>query len=111
MVLKLKPHIERHGKGKGCHLDRFEATPDRALRPEGEGLVGTLCISRQPIYAGARKLLELGVDPAAEMCGEHEHGTRTMFGTVGEHAKWTVGEPDRKGLTKREWEPFEGLAA
>lgn len=49
LTLILRPHIE-HGS---FHLDRFDAYL-------GDALIVT---SRQPLYDGARKLLERGHDP------------------------------------------------
>ena len=86
--LELRPHVERDG----CHVDRTDA------RFDGELIV----TSRQPIYAGARVLIKRGIDPATPMCGRWAAtGTATMFGTVGEHATWTIHESSKTGITRR----------
>lgn len=94
--LELHEHIE----SAGCHVDRFDAYLDGDL----------IVTSRQPIFAGARALVGRGVDPATPMCGRwHRTGTRTMFGTVGEFAKWTVHET-RDGLKRTPYVALDAAA-
>ena len=85
------PHTERGG----YHLDRFDAYL-------GDELITT---SRQPIYDGARELLKRGHDPEALMCADQK-GHLIFKRSIGENAKLTVEESDKRGLRLRGWRPF-----
>lgn len=96
LTIELRPHIERDG----YHLDRFEAWLGDQL----------LTVSRSGWHAPARKLLELDHSPETLM--RVLHAGRPFDPTIvpqsiGEYARWTIGERERGGLTKLEWRPFQ----
>jgi hypothetical protein len=93
--LTLKPHIERGG----YHLDRFDAYLDGEL----------IVTSRQPLYDGARKLLDRGFAPTELLSIHHAGKDYDSFepAPIGELAKWTIAESDRGGLQRQRWKPFD----
>ena len=92
-VLRLiaRPHLERGG----FHLDRFDAYLDDEL----------ITTSRQPLLDGARALLARGFDPDALLTMRHAGRDYDSFRpqAIGELAKWTITERDRKGLRRERW--------
>jgi hypothetical protein len=88
IILQLRPHIE----AGGYHLDRFDAFLD------GE----VITTSRQPVFDGARALIERGHDPEELMCAD-QNGHLVFKAAIGENARWTVEESDNGGLRKRAW--------
>ena len=54
--------------------------------------------SRQPIYAAARLLLELGALPS-DTATTRRNGVPSMSGVIGSLATRTVSEPDRTTIT------------
>lgn len=80
--------------------DRFDV-----IMPDGRILVR----SRQPLFDGARKLADLGYDPDILIEARHRHSPIVaMRSTIGEAAKWTIEENDRRGLRKRPWRQYGG---
>jgi hypothetical protein len=88
IILQLRPHIE----AGGYHLDRFDAFLD------GE----VITTSRQPVFDGARALIERGHHPEELMCAD-QNGHLVFIATIGENARWTIEESDKAGLRKRPW--------
>lgn len=95
ITMRLQPHIEPGG----YHTDRFDAVVG------GEVVV----TSRQPVYDGARRLIEAGHDPDEQIMVIPASGTAWLPQRLGEMAKWTVGEGDKSGLHRRAWQPFRGF--
>ena len=91
IALTLTPHRER----AGYHLDRFDAYV-------GDELIVT---SRQPLFDGARKLLERGHDPATPATIRHRGKDYDSFvpRPLSELAQWTIEESDKGGLKRRRW--------
>jgi hypothetical protein len=88
ILQQLRPHIE----AGGYHLDRFDALLD------GE----VITTSRQPVFDGARALIERGHHPEELMCAD-QNGHLVFIATIGENARWTIEESDKGGLRKRPW--------
>ena len=73
--------------------------------------------SGQPLYDGARALLEAGLPPGTLLTMRHVSSANDSWvpTRIDELAKWTVKESNRGGLTRRRWQPHprstpEGLA-
>jgi hypothetical protein len=100
-VLRLivRPHLERGG----FHIDRFDADL-------GSEVIVT---SRQPLLDGARALLARGFDPEAMLTMRTDNRAYDSFDPkpIGEWAKWTIAELDRRGLRRRRWRPLEGAVS
>jgi hypothetical protein len=88
IILQLRPHIE----AGGYHLDRFDAFLDGEI----------ITTSRQPVFDGARALIERGHDPEELICAD-QSGHLVFKATIGENARWTIEESDKAGLRKRPW--------
>ena len=71
----------------------------------------TIVTSKQPFYAGARVLLDEGVDPD-EVLEARWHGSSAtaMCSTLGEAARWTVFGGNRRGLSRVLYESHPGKA-
>ena len=97
ITLELTPHIEIRD-GLRFHLDRFDAWLDGEL----------LVTSRQPLYAGARKLKERGVDPSTLLTIRHrgKDYDSTIPLPIDLLAELTVAQRDRGGLHLERWQPF-----
>ena len=82
----------------GYHLDRFTAVLD------GEVIV----TSRQPLLEGARVLLRRGYDPDTRLTIRHAGSDHDSFvpAPIGELAKSTIEETDKRGLRRRPWRPL-----
>ena len=89
LCLITSPHVEKS--------DRFDAFLDGEL----------VVTSRQPRLDGARELLRRGYSPDALMTTRAEGRDYDSFipAPIGEVAKWTVYEEDKKGLRRRLWQP------
>jgi hypothetical protein len=87
--LILTPHTTRHGQ--------FVASLD------GE----VVCVSDQPLFDGARELLQRGYHPAARLTTRHLGKPYDNFvpARLDRLAKWTVSESDRDGLQYRKYTP------
>jgi hypothetical protein len=77
ITLIVRPHRERGG----YHLDRFDAY-------HGDKL---LVVSRQPLYDGARALLDLGADPDALLTIRHAGKDYDSF-VPHRSASWRSGQ-------------------
>jgi hypothetical protein len=68
--------------------------------------------SREPLFAAARKLLELGIDPAALMTMRHRGAAFDSYvpAPAGHLAAMTVSEGTFRGLTFRKWRPRDAGA-
>lgn len=63
--------------------------------------------TRQPFFDGARSLLKLGVDPEAVLVASHVGSKiEAMRSTVGEAARWSVTERDRRGISRVQYAPY-----
>ena len=96
--LTLCPHVERGV----FDLDLFDAFLGDKL----------ICTSRQPLFDGARALLERGVAPDTPLAIRHAGKDHDSFAPepVSELAKWTYVENPRDGLQKVLWRPPEVAA-
>ena len=63
--------------------------------------------SHAPLADGARELLKRGFDPLALITMRAEGNAYDSFvpHPIGEWAKWTYSESDRKGLRMERWRP------
>ena len=97
ITLITKPHLQRRDAGQLVYIDKFEG------RLDGELIV----TSKQPRLDGARELLRRGYSPDALMTTRAEGRDYDSFipAPIGEVAKWTVYEEDKKGLRRRLWQP------
>ena len=79
------------------HIDKFEAWLDGEL----------LCVSRQPRLDGARELLRRGYSPDTLMTTRADGRDYDSWtpAPIGELARWTIIEEDKKGLRRRPWKP------
>jgi hypothetical protein len=77
------------------------------LESTGEAIVAN---TRQPLVDGARELLARGIDPATPLTMRLEGKAYDSFRhlPLGEWAKWTYTEPDKRGLKSQRWIPFSG---
>jgi hypothetical protein len=59
---------------------------------------------------GARELLARSFDPATPLTMRLDGKTYDSFQPmpIGEWAKWTYTEPDKRGLKSQRWMPFSG---
>ena len=83
----------------GVHYDRFD------VFFEGVLLVRA---TRQPLYDGARALIDQGYSPEMFVTFRHDGASHDSFKPMklGEAAKWTVEERDKKGLRRTRWKPM-----
>ena len=97
--LVTKLHMQRRGAGQLVHVDRFEAWLDGEL----------ICISRQPRLDGARELLRRGYSPDTLMTTRAHDRSYDSFvpAPIGELAKWTVSERDKRGLYRERWKSYQ----
>jgi hypothetical protein len=65
-------------------------------------------VSRQPLYDGARALLDLGANPDALLTIRYAGKDHDSFAPrpIGELAQWMIEESDKGGLKRRRWKPF-----
>ncbi len=70
-----------------------------------------LLTTKRPLTDGARALLARGydLDQLMTVCAENRNYDSFKPITIGEAAKWTVGDTDRSGLRLRRWMPFPGV--
>jgi hypothetical protein len=93
LTLILRPHIERGG----YHTDRFDAYLGDEL----------ICVSRQPLYDGARALLDLGYHPDTPLTIRHADKDPSFEPrSITELAQWTITERDRAGLSRERWRSY-----
>ena len=62
-----------------------------------------------PCYALARRLLEIGVGPHTGLQVYATTGTPSVRGSVGDLARWSVGETDGRGLRRVRYAPRPAL--
>ena len=67
--------------------------------------------SRQPLVDGARELLARGLDPATLLTMRHQGKAYDSFrpAPIGEWAKWTYQEGEKRTLTRALWRPFADM--
>jgi hypothetical protein len=67
--------------------------------------------SRQPLVDGARELLARGLDPATLLTMRHQGKAYDSFkpAPIGEWAKWTYQEGEKRTLTRARWRPFADM--
>ena len=86
-----------------------EPDPGRPYRFEALVDSEVLLTSDQPMVDAARKLLECGAAPETLATMRHEGGAYSFVPMpLGEWAKWSYSERDRRGLTRERWVPFAG---
>jgi hypothetical protein len=64
--------------------------------------------TRQPLLDAARRLLDLGANPARLLTMRHAGAAHDSFlaAPIGRLARWTCKERDRGGITIERWMPF-----
>jgi hypothetical protein len=107
----------RIGWGAGASPERLIVIPEAdaetggrftgRLESTGEDIVAN---TRQPLVDGARELLARGFDPGTPLTMRLEGKAYDSFRPLplGEWAKWTYTEPDKRGLKSQRWMPFSG---
>ena len=97
ITLVTKPHLQRRDAGQLVHIDKFEAWLDGEL----------IVTSKQPRLDAARELLRRGYLPDELMTTRaHDRGYDSFVpAPIGELAKWTIVEEDKRGLRRRFWQP------
>ena len=92
-----------------------DADPQKAgkfaarLESTGETIVSG---SRQPMVDGTRALLARGYDPATLLTMRHRGSTCDSFkeAPIGEWAKWTYWEGEKRVLQRARWMPRADMA-
>jgi len=92
-----------------------ETDPQRAGRFTAR-LEGTCEIivsgSRQPLVDGARELVARGFDPGTPLTMRHQESPHDSFkpAPIGEWAKWTYWEGEKRVLQRARWVPRADMA-